>query len=396
MHTSYSSRSATPGHAARVLAAALLLAGCDQHVTQAGARPADPLLASGHGTATDLGMRSVAALNARGDVVGMLNDGRPARWTRKGGVQVLPGLGGASGVVDMNDAGVAVGWAEENGRTAAVRWRQDGLVEKLVPGASSSGASAISNGGLIAGSADGQVFRWSAESGVELLPAPGLVRVIGINERGDIIGQTGRCVVLPNHWGEECTDVISGAAWPAEGEMVALAGLGGDGIYDEPHDINDHGWIVGSAERDFYTINAVIWTLDGQVRALGAPHQNSAAYAVNEDGVIVGPSELPGGAFRWTEAEGMVSLFDDPALQFGEPLDVNARGDIAGTAYRSDGRTFAFLWTAEGGTRLLQPLDGYASAWGLLLNASRTVAGISRGGSVPGDTRGTLWAHVRP
>lgn len=390
MRTSFLSRPAGR-HAAGVLAAALLLAGCEQHVTPT-ATSGEPSLASGHGTATDLGMRTVVALNARGDVAGTLDDGRPARWTRQGGAQVLPGLGGASGVRDMNNAGVAVGWGEENGSTAAVRWRQDGSVEKLVPGASSSAAAAISNGGLIAGSADGQVFRWSAESGAVLLPAPGLQRVIGINERGDIIGQVTRCVVLPG-W-EECTDVIGAAAWTAEGEMVALEGLGGS--LDEPFDINDQGWIVGYAERDFFTINAVLWTLDGQVRVLGDPFGNSAAYAVNEDGVVVGASQAPDGAFRWTEAEGMVSLFSDPAVPFSEALAVNAGGDIAGTAYRADGTQSAFLWTAEGGARLLQPLDGYPSSWGALLNNARTVAGTSQASSIPGDGQATLWAHVRP
>lgn len=393
MRTLFPSRSTAPGHALRVLAAALLLSGCEQHVTQADASGADPLLASGHGTATDLGMRYVVALNARGDVAGTVDGDLPARWTRGGGVQVLPGLGGPAGVRDMNDAGVAVGWAQEDGRTAAVRWRQDGSLEKLVPGASSSSASAISNGGLIAGSADGQVFRWSAESGAVLLPAPGLQRVIGINERGDIIGQVTRCVVLPE-WGEDCIDVIAAAAWTAEGEMVALEGLGGS--WDEPFDINDQGWVVGFAERDFFTINAVLWTLDGQVRVLGNPGRNSAAYAVNEEDVIVGTSQVPGGAFRWTEAGGMVNLLDDPAVEWSEAVDVNARGDVTGAAFLRDGTQLPFLWTAESGPRLLQPLDGYASGWGTRLNNARTIAGTSQAGSIPGDGRATLWSHVRP
>ena len=130
----------------------------------------------------------------RGSVVGTTGGPSgffPWIW-RNGTLEVLPRLGfpftGAA--IDINDAGVVVGGSARR----AVLWR-DGLIQDLgvLPGQFFSDASGINNAGAIVGRSGQDAFLWTAESGMvslgTLAGAPTIA--LDINDHGWVIGSAG-------------------------------------------------------------------------------------------------------------------------------------------------------------------------------------------------------------
>jgi probable HAF family extracellular repeat protein len=158
--------------------------------------------------------------------------------------------------LDINDAGVVVGGSA--GR--AVLWR-DGLIQDLgvLPGQFFSGARGINNAGAVVGGSGQDAFLWTAESGMISLGS------------------------------------LAGA------QTIAL-------------DINDHGWVIGSAPGP-------------------------------------GGEFLKGTPFLWRPGIGMTalaSLVDLTETGFADVADVsdiNALGQIVGSALHSDGQTHGYLLT---------------------------------------------------
>ena len=220
------------------------------------------------------------------------------RWTREGGVQLLPAP--RRGEVDYaahaisRDGRVIVGagatYASGPGRSEALRWLPDGTVQQLgdLPGGTflSSAFDASDDGSVVVGQSgiDGPTtlgqptaFRWT--------PATGMSDV-------------GRLPGLPDNF----------RFWSA-------SGVSGDGSV-----------VVGRGAGAGDTMHAYRWTADRGAVSLGDLPGGvvwSEAYAVSRDGsAVVGFSESDRGRelFRWTEAGGMVGLGVLPGP--GRPLGI--------------------------------------------------------------------------
>ncbi len=153
--------------------------------------------------------------------------------------------------------------------------------------------------------------------------------------------------------------------------------------------INEKGQAVGVAESASaacsYKGHAVIWK-DGETVDLGGipPHTDwgGSAKGINDTGdAVVGwaPIELAGGggtggAFIWTEADGMSLIDDGNSFPYGQAWGVNNSYEVAVT-YRDK----AYYWTSTEGLRPIEftdTPDSNSASWEI--NNSGVVVGYSR------------------
>jgi len=120
--------------------------------------------------------------------------------------------------------------------------------------------------------------------------------------------------------------------------------------------INDLDQIAGESYAAPYNLGrAVLWQSPTDIKDLGTlGGQGAAAAAINNDGVVVGASRLPGSSklqpFIWSEADAMRWLGSlDGAQAEGNANDISNSGQVVGWSRTSDGRTSAFFWTESTG-----------------------------------------------
>jgi probable HAF family extracellular repeat protein len=175
--------------------------------------------------------------------------------------------------------------------------------------------------------------------------------------------------------------------WTQAGGMTDLGTLGG--TYAEATDINDDGWVIGlstftgtGAFGDLNTHGFIRNPTTGAMTALPTDTTYPMAFPsrINNTGTIAGtvysPIEFPIGsqAVIWTAGtHARTSLTPG---SFSSALDINASGDIAGTAFVNAG-VRAVRWS--GPTHTMTPLgtlDGSTSA-GYGISDDGAVVGIS-------------------
>jgi len=163
-----------------------------------------------------------------------------------------------------------------------------------------------------------------------------------INDRGQVVGQTG-----------DCTNAFHAVLWE-HGTVSDLGTLGE--LQLGPQDINNQGQVVGVA-FSATTLVAFLWE-NGVATNLGtlAPDVFSLALGVNEKGQVVGDScdeSFACRAFLWqngTMTE-LNDLVNDPNAPFLENANsINSRGQIAGkTTVQGTPIADAFLATPSPG-----------------------------------------------
>lgn len=269
------------------------------------------------------------------------------RWTESGGVEGLGDLAG--GTIAANpfavsaDGGVIVGAGTSGDGGEAFRWSRDSGMVGLgdFPGEEiASFAGAVSaNGEMVVGRGNGRAFRWTKGGGmVELDDSPGPLTpwtAQGISADGSVVVGSGFSI---------------GATEPYRRTAEGTMGLG-----HFPGTLK-----LGEA----LAVSANGMVIVGQVAA-SAQGRNAA--------------------FRWSEAEGLVSLFGPEPAGWSEATATSADGSvIVGWA---DG-TFdppgphAFIWDAAGGMRKLA--DELENVHGVDLTGweLEKAYGVSAGGRV--------------
>ena len=160
----------------------------------------------------------------------------------------------------------------------------------------------------------------------------------------------------------------------ADGTQAELGLL--DGSWAGPADINNRGWVVGSAGTNPHEVcyESVCWTeetphaflwnaKDGMIDLdAGDPDAQSYAHAVNDAGVVVGVT-VGQGAFLWEKGEKTFinTVLSTEGYDIREAREINSRGQIL--AFAADGRTVLLSPAPEPETVALFLVGLAALAW---------------------------------
>lgn len=276
------------------------------------------------------------SMNAEGQTIAFV-------WTPGEGIRSLGTLGGAlSRAHDVNDAGLVVGEStDSNDVNRAFRWtREEGMQALPHPDdAFFSSALAVNEDGQIIGTLEdargSHTVLWQDGEIVFLqrLPGAGHVQPLGVNRRGDVVGQVG--VGL-----EDDLSVSLAFYFPQALAAKSLA--------------------------DFKLVSAL---------------SGSAVVSINEEGLAAGYVMIESSrvrAFRYHPQAGL-ELLDDRGALFSSAADINEKGWIAGSmiaAYAAD--EGACLW--QGGRCFdLNEIANHEDRWWFV-----EAAGINREGSITG------------
>jgi probable HAF family extracellular repeat protein len=170
------------------------------------------------------------------------------RWTAAEGAVDL-GLmkqGQYCSALGINRAGVIVGWATvtDDGNTHAFRYESGEFQDLgMLPGRTSSIASAINDQGHIVGTSGSEAVLWSGGTMKDIGNSLDFLSsgATAISNRGEIVG-----------WGEARADGVRHAVRFANGQVIALdteADDLSDWHLDEATSVNEDGVIVGEGRR---------------------------------------------------------------------------------------------------------------------------------------------------
>jgi len=134
--------------------------------------------------------------------------------------------------------------------------------------------------------------------------------------------------------------------------MSDIGSLGGSSF---AYAINDNGQVVGASFlADNSTVHAFLWTQASGMQDLGTlGGVDSYAYGINAGGVVVGMSNTASGyvGFLWTRNTGMLPLNLASTTAWG----INSSKQVVGTWVPS-AKQSGFLWTQTKGVQNLNGL----------------------------------------
>jgi probable HAF family extracellular repeat protein len=273
------------------------------------------------------------AMNDRGEVVGrgQTADGtyHGFRWRRG----VMTDLGDVINPLAINNRGQIAGYRDTDAGGRAFVWTRGRLRDLGTLGGSSSFALAINDRGQVVGTsatADGRnhTFLWT-NGRMRQLP---LDSVSGINNRGQVAGG-----VITEGGG------FHAAVW-RRGRVTDLGALAFD--RSNTYGINQRGWVIGwtfSPEQDE---RGTLWRHGTRIDVGTLGGSWTRLIAVNDRGQILAVSDTAGGGDHpalWRRG-GLTDLTAHGVLPDGEVVDLNNRGEIAGTIRPTFGESVAVVY----------------------------------------------------
>jgi probable HAF family extracellular repeat protein len=258
-------------------------------------------------TARDLGTlggpnSAALAVNAAGTVVGWANDSADPDqkvafiWDRAEGMQSL-GLDGMATAI--NDAGQVVGQTAD-GQAFVMESPTPLLLTSLT---GRSRASAINNAGLVAGwneidlhgrglghfrAGDAWIWDNGTQTDLGVLPFPGIPQhseAYALNDAGQVVGTSGIFVYRGQHPGWLVSRAV---LWQPDQGIIDLGTLG-DGANSAAYAINNAGDVVGTSGGRAFLYHAGVLIDLNQFNPLVGPNDTLvAATGINDAGQIVG------------------------------------------------------------------------------------------------------------
>ena len=308
-------------------------------------------------------------------------------------VRTLNGLGGAAGANSLNNRGQVLGQAnnETNTISHAALWTAGSVTPfdlGSLGGADTNSSTAFpvkNNRGLIVGISD--------------------------TNEDNPLGEAFSCwpFFAP---GAPTRKICKGFRWEG-GLMTPLPPFGG-GYNSYATGANNRGQVVGWAENGVHDsscntafqilqFRAALWEPNGEMRQLPPlpGDSTSAATAINDKGQVVGISGACGVAVGDVSAAHAViwengvptRIPDFGGHAWNTPTAINNDGVVVGFSLpaAADGTRFyrAFVWTREGGTKMLDQIPGDVRSAAFGINEDGTIVGLSR---TPGALlRAVIW-----
>jgi probable HAF family extracellular repeat protein len=299
-------------------------------------------------------------------------------------------LGGArSAAVDINEAGVSIGWAETaDGTRHAVRWDRNGTVTDLgTVGGASSEAIAVNDRGEVAGTIvtqDGNrhAARWDASGiGVDLGMQPGADEswAIGISDDGAVAGNE------VGSWGFG-TNIIR---WDRSGRLTDFT----PDRSAEAFAVNGRGTVAGVTTLDDGRRQVVArWDARGTMTVLDEIPGAYAPLRINDANVVAGQSNWYYHAVRWDQQGRVTDLGILPGGLYSAATAIGADGTVVGfaTVREGLGPSHAVRWDRQGQISDLGTLPGDTDSAASAINCAGTIVGKSSSAAVAWDTQGRI------
>jgi uncharacterized membrane protein len=256
-------------------------------------------------------------LSGAGDIVVGVTGGagdQGFRWTRGGGMEVMPSAGISRAWGISRDGSTIVGEVMTGGGLQAAKWRGGGSAQVLVPipGLASSARSVSADGSVIAGSiaatGGSAALRWTAAGGAEVLGfLPGGVGTAA----GGAISDDGGTIAgySPTNWLPR-----EAFRWTPSGGMQGLGFAYFLGTASEALALSGDGRVAAGWSEDWLGRVAVRWNPAGGAVPLGdlpGGLLDSAATAITGDGAFIagwGTTASGRRPILWHEATGLLDL----------------------------------------------------------------------------------------
>ena len=292
------------------------------------------------------------AINDYGDIVGVMHFPgykHAVRWNRaNGGVDDLgvPPGHAESSATDINNAGWIVGkaWGGSQGTRPFLYTHWLGL-RSITSAPNAAYANAVSDDGyVVGGSLYNVAWRWTWETGVEVLPTP---TPYGNSEANDVIA--GGSIVGRAYAGAS----TEAHMWSPNGALTSLGWLPG-GTFSVATASSSSGVVVGNATYSASNrTHAFMWTY-GSMQDLGGLAENYSAADVSTKGRIVGTIWPDYRAHEhdqaWTWKNGAFAYLTTPFYSgwLSKARGVNSCGTIVGVITDpSTGDQRAVRWMAR-------------------------------------------------
>lgn len=186
-----------------------------------------------------------------------------------------------------------------------------------------------------------------------------------------------------------------------DGEMIDMGTLGGD--QSRAYAINEVDQVAGTSKTSNNLSHAFIWedtnangiSDPGEMQDLGTLGGNqSDAGGMNDDGVVVGASSLPGDSttnpFLWKPGYGMEDL-GNLGGSYSAATGINSFEQVVGISYTAVNSPRAFIWDSTNGIRDLNTLLPANSSWELHMAYRINDAGqITGWGEINGEIHSFL------
>lgn len=234
------------------------------------------------------------------------------------------------------------------------------------------------------GTTDPKAVSFQPARTLEPLPDGTMSNAVGINAGGTVVGLSGTASreVRAVRWSVSTDNGAVSAAT----ELRPLPGNG----YSAAYAVNDNGVVAGESGDDGDdVIVAVLWpagaTAASRLPALGAG--NSAAYCINGAGRIAGEAAVDGGQtvpVYWSSPSATpVPLALLPGGATGSAYFIGDQGVIVGESETGSGALHAVRWKVDPGTGIA----GAPADLGTLSGHVRSVAmGVNRDGVIVGES----------
>jgi len=217
---------------------------------------------------------------------------------------------------------------------------------------------------------------WTRENGMQKFYDFGRVEseARGINDLGTVVGM----------YGDYRNGPLEGYRWSASNGLETLSRLAPE-YTSQPLYVNNHNYVVGSANSFAGPHKMVVWDANGQISDLGLMNGQTVMDAtdLNDSGTIIGMSIGAQGDRGFVRtSDGNYTALENPfnSRWSTQAWGVNSFDTVVGPMQTAARTQKGFIWTREGGSKLLNDMlapgmEGWDIVYASGINDSGQICG---------------------